>query len=144
MDEQTGSLPPRYIVTQFGTYEHAAWNGENTSGWEAACDKVLVLPDQAISQVGSIYMTDQSQEMQQNAATTGIIVAAGPQAFAYDSDRLTKWVGERPGVGWRVAFVKYTGQEHMGDDGRMYRMMQDRAIGLFRRPIETEPTPILE
>jgi co-chaperonin GroES (HSP10) len=128
------SLNPRFITTQFGTYGEAVWTGENTSGWTAACDKVLVLPDQAVDKVGGVWMTDQNVDNQQNAATTGIIVALGPQAFAYDSDRLTKWVGERPLAGWRVAFVKYTGQEHMGDDGKMYRMMQDRAIGLYRKP----------
>lgn len=136
--EALSNLPPKFIVTQFGTYTGAAWTGQNESGWEAACDKVLVLPDQAVDKIGSIVMTDQNVENQGMAATTGIIVACGPQAFAFDSDRLVKWVGERPGPGWRVAFVKYSGQEHMGDDGKMYRMMQDRSIGLFRRPANAE------
>jgi co-chaperonin GroES (HSP10) len=141
-DTDDGQLLPRTgtIDTQFGSYDMAAWSGQNTSGIRALCDKVLVLPDQAMTMAGSIIITDTSQESITAAATTGILVSVGPQAFAYDSDRLVHWEGERPQPGSRVYFQKYAGQEHMGRDGQMYRVMRDKDIAAMDEPVE-EMTP---
>lgn len=121
-------MEDRVLDTQFGSYLRGEWTGLNLSGIQPLCDKVLVLPDEAAPQVGSIVMPDQVQDNQGAAATTGILVARGPQAFAYDTGRFVKWEGERPEPGCRVFFQKYSGQEYMGVDGRMYRLMEDRSI----------------
>jgi len=132
-------LEDRFISTQFGTFTKAEWTGKNTSGMRAYCDKVLVLPDQAVRiTAGGIHIPDDSQENQTMAATSGVLVSVGPQAFAYDSNRLVHWVGERPKPGDRVFFMKYAGQMHQGRDGLSYRFMEDRSIAGGLDPEGTE------
>jgi chaperonin GroES len=121
----------RTIATARGIYKMADWDGVNRSGGRPVCDTVLVLVDEAVTKTaGGIFTTDATQEQVSLSSCTGVIVAIGPQAFAYDSDRLVKWEGERPAVGQRVWFQRYAGQEHYGLDGRLYRIMQDRTIGM--------------
>jgi co-chaperonin GroES (HSP10) len=123
-------MQDRILTTQFGQYSLAPWDGVNRSGMRALCDKVLVLCDEPLDVTkGGIMLAEVSVETQKLAATSGVLVSVGPQAFAYDSNRLVHWEGERPGAGTRVFFVKYAGQEYTGIDGLLYRMMDDRAIG---------------
>lgn len=129
-------LKPRFIPTQFGTFQMVEWSGRNTSGLRAFCDKVVVLPDQSPDMVGSIAIPDSVKETVGAAATTGILVSVGPQAFAYDTQRLVRWEGHRPQAGDRVYFQKYSGQEHTGRDGLMYRIMEDRSIAAGEEPLE--------
>jgi co-chaperonin GroES (HSP10) len=117
------------VYTQFGAYDKVEWTGENTSGLKALCDKIVVLPDQAADMYGSIHIPDDIKSRTGLAATTGVIVSVGPQAFAYDSSRMVKWVGERPEIGTRIIFTKYCGVEHTGHDGLLYRIMLDRDVG---------------
>lgn len=125
----------RVITTEAGQFVEALWNGTNEAGWGPLCDKVLILVDEAASKTaGGIIRTDEGKELTSLSATTGILVAAGPQAFAYDSQRLTQWVGERPVPGSRVAFQKYSGETYTGDDGRLYRIMEDRSVAMVRLP----------
>lgn len=140
MSEADTELEPRSgatIETAFGSYDMQLWSGRNESGIRALCDKVLVLPDQSVTMTdGGIIIPDVVKETVGMAATTGILVSAGPQAFAYDSLRQTHWVGERPGPGTRVFFKKYAGQEHSGRDGLMYRLMFDGDIAGMEEPYE--------
>jgi chaperonin GroES len=123
-------MKERILKTHHGQYELAEWNGTNESGYEPVCDKVLVLPDKVMEKTkGGILMPDVTGDQQQVAAVTGIVVAVGPQAFAYDSDRLVKWEGWRPQPGDRIAFQRYAGDEYPGLDGQTYRIMQDRSVG---------------
>jgi co-chaperonin GroES (HSP10) len=132
-------LPDRLIITQFGQYR-AQYDGENRSGLQPICDLVLVLCDQAADMTsGGIHIPDDVREKMGYAATTGVVVAVGPQAFAYDSRRMVFWEGERPKQGDRVVFKKYSGIEYDGRDGMMYRLMEDRCIGAIELPIEPEP-----
>lgn len=124
----------RYVLTSVGTYARGEWNGVNMSGMRALCDKVIVLPDQSPEKVGSILIADQSRENVGAAATTGIIVSVGPQAFEWDSHGLHRWVGEKPQPGDRVFFTKYAGLEHIGADGQLYRIMEYRSIGASEEP----------
>lgn len=127
---QTEGLTPRATIrTQHGTFEVIPWPGYNTSGIMALCDTVIVLPDQVPDSVRGIILPDQVKETTGFAATTGVLVSVGPQAFAYDSERLVKWQGQRPKAGDRIYFEKYAGQAHFGRDGVLYRLMQDRAVG---------------
>jgi co-chaperonin GroES (HSP10) len=91
---------------------------------------VLILVDRAMSRTeGGIDLPEDLVDRHSVASTTGIIVAAGPQAFMWDSDRAHQWVGDKPRPGMRVVFEKYGGQEYHGLDGQMYRLMQDRTVG---------------
>lgn len=119
----------RILKTRHGTFDLAPWNGLNESGIEPLCDKVLVRVDAALAKVGSIHITDQSADQQTLASTTGLLVAVGPQAFVWNSDRTVRWEGERPAAGTRVCFERYAGQEYYGVDGVLYRVMDDRSIG---------------
>lgn len=138
MEERFGSSDVTYVDTQFGQFEYVQWSGKNESGMIALCDRIVVLPDQASALVGSIIIPDQIKDHVGQAATTGVMVSAGPQAFAYDRDRLVKWEGERPKPGTRIFFEKYAGQEYIGLDGNMYRVMSDRSVGAMVAPIEAE------
>lgn len=126
-------MEDRFIeTTQYGSYVLAPWTGTNTAGFRPVCDRVLVLPDQAMDMTaGGIIIPDMVQDTLGAAAMTGILVAIGPQAFAYDSERLVRWEGERPQPGTRVWFQKFAGQEYQGRDGLLYRCMQDKLIGLI-------------
>ena len=122
-------MQERFLTTNRGTFKHAEWDGHNWAGLKPLCDFVLVLVDEIADVTpGGIHTTDQAQETGTLGSTTGIIVAVGPQAFAYDKDRLVKWEGERPGPGTKIWFERYAGQDHTGLDGKLYRIMQDRTI----------------
>lgn len=142
VDEMEGEqgVQDRILTTQFGQYAIAAWDGVNRSGMKALCDKVIVLCDDAVDVTrGGVIIAEVSHEQQKLAATSGVLVSVGPQAFAYDSNRLVHWEGERPKAGDRVFFTKYAGLEQMGQDGRLYRLMDDRSIGA----VEDVQMPVL-
>lgn len=130
----TGMPDRTVLTTQFGAYEYATWDGANRSGIQPLCDKVLVLPDQPAGAYGNILIPDDIKEKVGFAATTGVMVAVGPQAFAYDAHRLVHWEGERPKIGSRIYFQKYAGLEFTGRDGLMYRVMEDRQIAAMEMP----------
>ena len=123
-------MKDRILSTKHGQFEMAAWNGRNESGIVPLCDKVLVLVDEAVEKTrGGIVLTATSAEVNTLGSVTGCLIAIGPLAFMYDSDRIVRWEGERPQPGARVYFEKYAGQEYEGLDGKMYRVMKDRQIG---------------
>jgi chaperonin GroES len=122
-------MQERFLTTNRGTFKQAKWDGLNRAGLKPLCDFVLVMVDEIADVTpGGIVTTEQAQETGTLGSTTGIIIAIGPQAFAYDKDRLVKWEGERPKGGDRIWFERYAGQEHTGLDGKLYRIMQDRTI----------------
>lgn len=132
-------LRDRMVLTQHGQYQWAKWDGVNRSGLMPLCDKVLVLCDQVSPTTsGGIILPDEVKEKTGLAAMTGVVVAAGPQAFAYDSHRLVHWEGERPQAGARVWFQKYAGLEYTGHDGLLYRIMEDRVIAAIEIPVPSE------
>lgn len=120
----------RVLKTGVGQYLLRTWDGVNASGIEPVGDKVLVLVDPAIDQTkGGIIITGDSVERQTLAGTSGILIALGAGAWAWDSDRMHRFEGEKPTIGVRVVFQKYAGQEYTGLDGELYRVMQDKVIG---------------
>ena len=123
-----------YRTTSVGQYDLVPWSGTNDSGIQPLCDKVLVMPDQASGLVGSIVIPDAVLEHIGAAAMTGVLVAVGDQAFAYDSRRLVVWAGKRPEPGVRVWFQKYAGEEYTGKDGLLYRVMEDRSLAGIEIP----------
>lgn len=119
-------------------YIMAEWSGANTSGMEPVCDRVLVLCDESAQEIGGVIVPDTSKERMDAAAMTGVLVAAGPQAFAYDSHRVVHWEGARPQPGDRVFYRKYAGNEYRSPhDGRLYRIMEDRVIDAIATRVET-------
>ena len=131
-------MKDRILSTEHGQFEMADWNGRNDSGIMPLCDKVLVLVDKAMEKTrGGIVIPGASAETQTLGSTTGVMVAIGPQAFVYDSERIVRWEGEKPPAGSRIFFERYAGQEYTGVDGKMYRLMKDRQIGGVEIPVET-------
>jgi co-chaperonin GroES (HSP10) len=129
-------MQDRFILTQFGAYGAAAWTGTNESGIRALCDKVVVLPDQAPAETeGGILLPEEARDRQASAATTGVLVSVGAQAFLWDSRGQFEWTSEKPEPGDRVFFVKYAGSEHIGRDGLMYRVMEYRSISGIEEPM---------
>jgi chaperonin GroES len=129
-------MEDRILSTKHGQYELAVWDGVNYSGIKPVGDFVLVLCDQAMSETkGGIVITDTTKEQQDLSGTTGLTVAVGEAAFLFNSDRLVKWLGERPQPGDRVYFQRYSGQEYTGNDGRLYRLMQDKCIAGIELPL---------
>ncbi len=142
-------MAERGMSNQFGSYTMAQFDGVNRSGWQPLCDKVLVLADQSASSLNwtdvngkpiEFVLTDQTQESAAFAAITGVLVAVGPQAFAYDSHRVVTWEGKRPQPGDRVTFRKYAGQMYTGRDGLGYRIMEDRLIDAVEVVVEDVAT----
>ena len=120
--------------TMRGQYVPATWTGKNESGWRPTGAMVLVKPDRAADKIGSLLMTDTNQELVQLAAEAGTIVALGPVAFVWaDRERTTRWEGsDKPNLGDRVSFQRYSGLQVNGDDGELYFAMNDYCIGAVR------------
>jgi co-chaperonin GroES (HSP10) len=143
-DEMDNELAPRILTTQFGQYDFAPYDGINRSGLQPLCEKVLVMCDQAAPMTsGGIILSDETREKTGFAATSGVMVAVGDQAFAYDADRLVTWAGKRPEPGSRVIFQKYAGLEYSGRDGLLYRVMQDKQIAAVEIDVPDETIPVI-
>lgn len=122
-------MKERILKTSHGQFELRQWDGKNGAGMVPVGDKLLVRVDPAMSKTrGGVIITDQSAETQTLSSTTGVLIALGEGAFMWDSDRAAEWQGKRPKAGDRVYFQRYAGQEYTGDDGEMYRIMQDKSI----------------
>jgi chaperonin GroES len=122
-------MEDRTFVTHRGVFQLGQWDGVNRSGLRPLCDMVLVLVDSGADRTaGGIVLVESTQESTSLGSTTGVVIKCGPQAFAYDADRLVKWEGDRPKPGDRVWFQRYAGQEHYGLDGELYRLMRDNLV----------------
>jgi len=119
----------RILSTAHGRFVMQEFDGRNNSGIVPIGDKVLLLVDPAQTKTsGGVLITDVQAETQTMGSTTGLIYAAGDQAFMYDAERVVGWIGRKPAVGDRVFFQKYAGEIYTGTDGRVYRLVQDRSI----------------
>lgn len=132
--EKAESLPRRIasgpVVTPLGQYEAMEWSGVNTSGMKPWGDSILVLPDQPRERTtGGIFLSEQEVERMAYAAETGVIVAIGDGAFAWNADRTRPFQGEKPAPGVRIWFERYSGAVQHGRDGLIYRLMTDKQMG---------------
>jgi co-chaperonin GroES (HSP10) len=125
-------MQQRLLKTQLAEYVPILWDGNNRSGWAPVNEKVLVLPDKASDRIGSILVDDTTKDRHELAAESGIIIAMGDTAFKWTTDRVRPWEGDKPKVGDRIAMERYAGQLVTGDDGEVYRLMEDRCIGAIR------------
>tara|TARA_R110000803_G_scaffold184316_1_gene246664 strand:- start:1401 stop:1700 length:300 start_codon:yes stop_codon:yes gene_type:complete len=93
----------------------------NKSGISPLEYKVLIQPDEVEKQSsGGIVYTSDVVEQDQNAQVNGKLIEAGSLAFE-------QW-DVKPGMGVRVLFAKYAGIYTEGDDGKMYRLINDKDI----------------
>lgn len=123
-------MQPRMIRTPLGQYTPVEWSSKNESGIEPLGDRVLVLPDPfSPTTTGGIDIPDDVVERHTEAAETGVLVAVGSEAWAWNSDRTRRFDGTKPEVGQRVIFERYAGTYQYGADGKRYRLMDDKCIG---------------
>lgn len=130
------------INTPVGQFDLVVWAGRNTSGIQPFGDRVLILPDQASGQIGSVYVPPEVIERVAEAAETGVLVAAGDAAWAWNSDRTRRYEGTKPVPGTRVYFERYAGAKHKGRDGLLYRLLDDKSIGGFAVEPEGDPVEV--
>lgn len=94
----------------------------NASGITPLEFKVLILPDDVDKvSAGGIYMPDIRHEREEWAQVRGTLVATGGRAFE-------DWP-DAPSVGAEVYFAKYQGILVPGDDGKEYRLCNDKDVG---------------
>ena len=126
---QARGLAKNLIMTPLAQYEPADWNGKNESGMLPIGDYVLLVPDKAPEQSGGgVLFTDQKRDIDGQAAETGVLVAAGENAWKWNADRSRPFDGTKPQVGQRVWFERYAGFTHHGKDGVAYRLLIDKCI----------------
>ena len=108
--------------------------GKNGCGWAPVADCVLVLPDKPIRMTaGNILIPESVADKKADGAESGIIVALGPDAFIWDSDKLRRLEGkEKPQVGHRAVFNRYSGIKIAGDDGQTYYILTDGSVKATR------------
>lgn len=114
-------------IAEFVTHE---WTGENPSGLTPPNDMVVVIVDYVPEKTkGGILMPEQAKDDYTRGSELGVLVACGPAAFKWDRDRHRPWEGWTFKPGDHIAFQRYAGQDVFGKDGKIYRLMQDSAIG---------------
>jgi co-chaperonin GroES (HSP10) len=124
------ALNPKVLSVNRVEYLPSIYSGKNASGVTPVGDRVLVLPDMAMAKSqGNIQLPDDVVERMQLSSSSGVIVAIGDDAFAWNSDRTRPFGGYKPKEGDRVHFERYAGKEIVGDDGVKYRLVDDKAIG---------------
>jgi chaperonin GroES len=121
------ALNPKVLSVSRVEYIPAPWSGTNKSGCTPVGDRVLILPDIAMTK------SQGNMERMQLSASSGVIVEVGDDAFVWNSDRTRPYGGYKPKPGDRVHFEKYAGKEIVGDDGAKYRICDDKAIGAIRK-----------
>jgi co-chaperonin GroES (HSP10) len=130
------ALTPKVLNVSRVEYLPAIFSGTNKSGVEPVGDRVLILPDMAMAtSTGNIRLPDDVVERMQLSSSSGVIVACGDDAFAWNSDRTRPFSGYKPKQGDRVHFEKYAGKEIIGDDGVKYRLCDDKAIGGVKKSV---------
>jgi co-chaperonin GroES (HSP10) len=127
--DQSPNQAEKEFHTPISTYLTGDYDGTNACGWRPVTDHVLVLPDQPMrrSKAG-VIIPDNITERRAAAAESGIMIAAGPDAFIWNADRTRKLEHAGNLVGQRIVFNRYAGINLSGDDGQLYMMMVDRSI----------------
>src|SRR5882757_892326 len=105
------ALNPKVLSVSRVEYMPAVWSGANKSGCAPVGDRVLILPDIAMTKSqGNIALPDDVVERMQLSASSGVIVEVGDDAFAWNSDRTRPFGGYKPKAGDRVHFDKFAGK----------------------------------
>ena len=95
----------------------------NKSGINVVGPRILVLPTRIENKTASgiILSTDDVNERERMAATTGTVVDVGADAYW---DKETPWCK----VGDKITFAKYAGLLYKGREGIEYRVMKDEDV----------------
>lgn len=126
-------MQPKLMKTGIAEYIPGTFTGQNESGWTPVGDRILVLTDQIPSRSsGGIMYTDDYKEHASQAAETGILVAVGDGAFVWNADRTRPFSGRKPQPGDYVQINRYSGQTIMGNDGQLYRLMDENCLGAVK------------
>jgi co-chaperonin GroES (HSP10) len=72
---------------------------------------------------GGIILTEQTVERESMKTARGRVVSVSPAAFDY-----ADFAGQHAKLGDIVAFAQYAGIIVKGDDGRDYRLLQDKEV----------------
>ena len=121
--------PRRALSTKIAEYIPQVFTGNNQSGIAALNDTIIVLVDVAPEKTqGGIILPEKQKDNYTMASETGTVVDVGPGAFKWDRDRTAEWEGRKPGPGDHIAFERYAGQDAKGEDGKTYRIMQDKSV----------------
>lgn len=125
-------MQPKLLQTEHALFLIEEWDQVNRSGMRPKSNLILVRSDEcAPYTAGGIGLPDEIRERHTQACETGIIIAVGSQAFkvTHDGRRWPDDDEEKPKVGERVWFQRYSGSMHRGFDGKAYRLMNDSLIG---------------
>lgn len=87
--------------------------------------KVLILPDMKEEKTAAgIVLTTATREKEEMAEIEGELISAGPLAFE-------EW-DVKPNIGATVLFAKYAGVYTKGNDGKNYRLINDKDVLAIR------------
>ena len=123
----------------------------NSSGIEPIGRKILVKPDEfeQVSDGGIIVATDSDLDKYNQATSTGVVIAVGPDAFTHGTEhiyrvengqlklvekRVDGFGDSKVAPGDRVIFAKFAGKGLPGADGEQYRIINDQDITAFASP----------
>lgn len=123
------------------TFKHKPWPalGDLDPGIEALEYNVVVLmPELQEKTKSGIILADDTKDRESTGETVAMIASISPMAFSFaewprDRDGRLMYEDRIPRAGDVVRIKKYAGSEWKGDDGRNYRIVNDKEI-LGRRP----------
>lgn len=93
---------------------------ENTSGLQPVEFKILIEPEEVEQKsTGGIVLVSATTEKEKMAQVRGKLIAMGGNAFE-------DWNEPKPKVGDRLWYAKYAGYVIKGDDGKEYRLANDK------------------
>lgn len=96
----------------------------NKSGILPTGGHLLVLPDKVEEKTkGGIYLPKTAQDKEQQAATSGTLIAVGNGAWK-DLDDGTPWAA----VGDKVSYSRYAGVTMVGQDEESYVLINDNDV----------------
>lgn len=127
---QSSSMTPRLLKGTQADYELAPdFPGFNPSGLLPLGPNVLVRIDTCSrSTAGGVMLADDMIERMDMASESGVIYAIGKTAWrGYTED-------ERPQLGDRVYFQRFSGLTGNGGDGAKYRIMDESCIACILDP----------
>lgn len=101
----------------------------NTSGLSPVEYKILILPEKVeetdevlkSAKAAGLVLVDKTTDREKQSQVRGKLVAIGGNAFE-------DWQGRIPQVGDMVWYAKYAGYVVPGDDGKEYRLCNDKDI----------------
>lgn len=106
---------------------------ECNPGFDPVEYNVVIAPEVVETKTtGGLYLPDSVKETNELAQVRGLLVAVSPLAFNFDAWPEAE-MHKRPKPGDHVIYGKYTGILIKGDDGREYRLVNDKSVAAVVR-----------